>query len=833
MPNFTVLSPVTGNTKPLEQVPDPAFAEKMLGDGLAVEPTDSFVVAPFDGTVTSLHSSLHALTLRNGSVEILIHIGVESVMLKGKGFKALVQTNQSVKQGQKLIEFDPIFLAKNAPCNWVITLVTSPEEAALEKTTQSQLRAGQDYLFRLPEIEGSQNNSSTDNTNTVWSFSEPIIIPNKNGLHARPAAALAQAAKQYPFAIELEYEEKRADAKSLVAIMGLAIAYQGKVRVCANAPQETAAEALSQLSNFLIQGLGETAADTDEAPAQQQAASGLRADNSLQALTACAGIALGKIWQWQRDEMTFVQTSDNPKAEQQLLTQAIEASIQELSVTPSSAASGAILQAHKELLQDPFLAKQASEFIQQGKSAPAAFNEAIRSSIDVLKSTQNRFLMERMADLKDVRRRVLSKLTNGQNTKPQFPDGCIVIAEELFPSDIKEINEHVKGVVLAQGSPTAHASILLRNRGIPSLVAAGTDVLQVSDGTPAILNASEGLLFLKPSEQAWKKAEQQLEQEKQSFIQAREFAHQKALTTDGIQIHITGNASNASEAQTAYQNGADGIGLVRTEFLFRQSDTAPTQEQQHTLYQQITDALQGGPVTLRTLDVGGDKPMSYMPLPVEENPIMGLRGVRNYENYQDLFLTQIRAMLSVTPTGNARIMLPMIAFLQEFENYKQIIEQEKKALGITAPVQVGMMVEVPSAALLAEHFAAKADFFSIGTNDLTQYTLAIDRGHKTLCAYADPLHPAVLKLIGATCKGAAKYNKPVAVCGAIAGDLDAVPLLIGLGVTELAVSANLIAPIKAFVRKISRAQVAALAEKALSCSSSVAVRTLIKKEFSK
>ena len=225
--------------------------------------------------------------------------------------------------------------------------------------------------------------------------------------------------------------------------------------------------------------------------------------------------------------------------------------------------------------------------------------------------------------------------------------------------------------------------------------------------------------------------------------------------------------------------------------------------------------------------------MSYMPLPAEENPIMGLRGVRNYEGYQDLFLTQIRAMLTVTPAATARIMLPMIAFLHELENYRNIIEREKQALGISAPVQIGMMVEVPSAALLAEQFAAQADFFSIGTNDLTQYTLAIDRGHKTLCSHADPLHPAVLKLIGETCKGAEKYHRPVAVCGAIAGDLDAVPLLIGLGVTELAVSANLIAPIKALVRKISKKQVAALAQQALQCTDSQSVRALVKKEFSK
>ena len=543
MSDFIVFSPVTGNTRPLEEVPDPAFAEKMLGDGLAVEPTDNFIVAPFDGEITSLHSSLHAVTLKSGPVEILIHIGVESVNLKGKGFKAFVQAQQHVTKGQKLLEFDREFLAKNIPCNWVITILTSPDGAAVGRTQPAQLTAGQDALFSVPGVEETNAQQTSAQINAVWSYSPVITVPNPNGLHARPAAAFAQAAKKYPFTIELEYNGKRADAKSLVAIMGLAIAYQGQVRVCVNAAQEQAGEALQVLGDFLAKGLGENPAEGDAAPAVQQTVTGLQADNTLQALTACAGIALGKVYQWKKEELSFPQTADNPAAEQEKLNKALEQTLQELSGTAAEGSSQAILQAHKELLQDPFLAKQAAEFVEQGKSAPAAFNEAIRASIDILKSTQNRFLMERMADLKDVRRKVLEKLTDVHSSKPDFPDGCIVFAEELLPSDVKEINEHVKGVVLAQGSPTAHASILLRNRGIPSLVAAGLDILDVADGTPVILYATEGKLYLQPSEEIWKKAERLLQSEKQAFLQAREYAHQPAVTTDGVQIHISGNAS--------------------------------------------------------------------------------------------------------------------------------------------------------------------------------------------------------------------------------------------------------------------------------------------------
>ena len=270
---------------------------------------------------------------------------------------------------------------------------------------------------------------------------------------------------------------------------------------------------------------------------------------------------------------------------------------------------------------------------------------------------------------------------------------------------------------------------------------------------------------------------------------------------------------------------------MRTEFLFYKGDKAPSLQQQLDLYQKVADNLHGKPVTLRTLDVGGDKPVSYIPLPQEDNPIVGLRGIRNYSQYRELFLTQIRAMLSVKPASSVHIMLPMVTFLDELISYRKLIEEEKQKLGVSTPVQIGIMVEVPSAALMAEQFAKYADFFSIGTNDLTQYTLAIDRGHKTLCAQSDPLDPAVLRLIRLTCQGAEKYKRNVAVCGAIAGDLVAAPVLIGLGVRELAVSANLIAPIKALVRKLDAQKTAALAQQALTLSSANEVRAFVKKEL--
>lgn len=839
MPDFTVFAPTDGQIMPIEQVPDPAFAEKMLGDGLAIKPSAHFVVAPFDGTITSIHSSLHAVTLKNDQVEILIHIGVESVALKGKGFEAFVKEGDQVKLGQKLIGFDPDFLAKNAPCNWVITVVTSPDGATLNKSPQSQSVGGKTPLFSLPGIAGQELPAAQTAPvqEETWIYSRTVVIPNSNGIHARPAAALAQLAKPHAFTIEIEFNDRRANLKSLVAVMGLGLARGAQIRLRANARHDQAAQALKELADFIESGMGEKESDAEPAAAAPTTVAVPPSEdpNKPHALTACAGLALGNVYVWNKADISFAQTADDPAHEKTLLAQALQEVCNEYRAAEqtASAAAKTILKAHQELLQDEFLQDESAKYIAEGKSAAAAFNEAIRASIDILKNTQNRFLAERIADLKDVRHKILRKLTGTVQTKPQFPPHTILVTEELLPTDLSIISDQVEGVVMAYGSPTAHVSILLRNKGIPSLVAAGEDILTIPTGTPAILNATDGVLQLNPSKEELQQAQQAQQQAKAQETLNQQAAHQPATTTDGVCIHISGNASNLTEAKTAHDNGADGLGLVRTEFLFYKGKEIPTEEDQHQLYQQITAALENKPVILRTLDIGGDKPVSYLPLPPEENPIVGLRGVRNYEQYRDVFLSQVRAMLRVTPTGAARIMIPMITFTQELLDYKKLIEEEKKKLGITAHVPVGIMIEVPAAALQAEQLAAHADFFSIGTNDLTQYTLAIDRGHKTLCAQADPLHPAVLRLIGMACKGAAKYNRPVGVCGAVAGDLTAVPLLIGLGVTELAVSSNLIAPIKALVRNLSRKHAAEVAEKALQCQNANEVRQLVKQEFSK
>ena len=650
---------------------------------------------------------------------------------------------------------------------------------------------------------------------------------------------LAKAASAYPFDIALSKNGRETNAKSVVGIMSLALDKGDKVILRARAEQKQhALDALQALSRMIKDGLGEKAPEVCRTAGpclcSEQKEVDLSKPSALKALTACIGLAEGRAFQFQTGEITFEENAADPEAEIKLLDATVSGLAEDIereAAKTKNESTRGILKAHLEILKDPFLSQQAHKAILGGKSASYGFNEAVRSSIDLIKKTNNRFLMERIADFKDLRKRVLLKINGKEETAPVFPKDSIVFAHDLLPSDLAFFNENIKGVVLAACSPTAHTAIMLRNMGLPSLVSAGECVLAIPDGTPVGVDAAEGVLYVNPAETERKAFSERIAKAKEEDLKNREASKEPAVTKDGVRVIVGGNISNEKEAYLAYQNGAESLGLVRTEFLFFQGASAPSQESQFTLYQNIANAMHGRPITLRTLDVGGDKPVEYIKIPPEENPIVGLRGVRNYAANKELFLSQIRAMLRVQPSGVVRIMLPMVSFVGEITEYRRIIEEEKKKLGISSSVEVGIMIEVPAAALMADQFAKYADFFSLGTNDLTQYTLAIDRGHKTLSALADSLSPAVLKLIEMTCRGADKYERETAVCGAMAGDLKAIPLLVGLGVRELAVAANAVAQIKALIRSLDAKECREAALHALTLSCAAEVREFVHQKF--
>lgn len=814
MPNtLSVLSPVGGVVVPLEQVPDPVFNQRMLGDGLAIDPAENILLAPFDGKVTVLNKSLHALALRKDDFEILIHIGLETVALNGKGFKAFIREGEDVKQGQKLLEFDRDFIRQNAPSSLVIVVVTQPQDTKINAVSGT-VKTG-DKLFVL----GADPAAVPGADLTQGISSSPITITDPNGLHARPAGLLANKARNYPFTLTMQKNGQTADVKSVVGMMSLAVRQNDRVTLTAHTQDEAAAqEALSALTALLS-----TPTPADDKP--QQAV-------GSQPLCACPGLAQGPAFQWVTDTLSFEENAADAQTENarfQTALKTLEQNIRQ-AISSANADTKAILQAHLEILADPLLLESTCAAIARGKTAQYAFNEAVRESIDLLKNTGVNVLAERMADLKDLRRRMLN-LLNGNTVQPvQAPQGSIIIAQELLPSDLAAVTQ-AAGIMMTEGSPTAHISIMLRNTGIPTLVRAPQDARLIPNGTTVLLDATNARFTAAPNPADLQAFTARLTEQTQKAALARQTAATPALTQDGVQIAVSGNINSPEQAAAAFENGADGLGLVRTEFLFINHQNPPSLEEQTDTYRRIVKAMQGKPVTLRTLDAGGDKPLPFLHQTKEENPIVGRRGIRLYQENEELFLTQICAMLRAAQDGPVRIMIPMIGFVEELRYCQTLIQTQKKKLGITADVPVGMMTEVPSAALMAQVFAREADFFSLGTNDLTQYTLAIDRGHPALSTQADGLNPAVLQLIALTCRGAEQHRRETAVCGALAAEPEAIPLLIGLGVRELAVGAGAVAQTKAFIRTLSVQQCQAAAQHALTLASAAEVRSYVRQTF--
>lgn len=825
MEAITLVSPLDGTVVSLEKVPDPAFSQHLLGNGLAIYPTSETVFSPVDATITNINPARHALVLTSGNLEILIHVGLESVSLQGEGFTVFVEKGQQVKAGQKLLGFNLNLLTKKAASPLVLLVITSPENTPVTLLAEDHIKMGLP-LLRASLIQTEKTTLFSDEQIT----SEPLTLASPNGLHARPAAVLASIAESYPYRVEICTKTQHADAKSIVSLMGLGLSCGDSITIRVFGPQKQAREVLSKLQEAFQKGLGEATVNTFVSFKKNV----LPPSPVINGLCACSGLACGPAFLLQKSSLSFEENAVNPQAEREALDQALHALAQQMEqriAAEKNPVSRDILNAHLLLLKDPLLADATRQTIAQGKTAAFAFNSAIRRSIDILKQTNNRFLMERIADLKDLRREVLCQLTGQQQHVLDVPKGSIIVAEDLLPSDISALPSHTAGVLLANGSPTAHASILLRNRNLPAIVRGGPDVLAILPQTTILLDADCGRATVAPSSAQVKEFTEQVnlsrERDRQEYIHAQE----PSLTQDGTRIYIQGNISATEEATRASQAGAEGFGLVRTEFLFQNRAFEPLEEEQLAAYQAILAASPQNPVTFRLLDAGGDKPLPFINIPPEANPIVGIRGIRAAKQNERFFRTQLRALLRLVPQERVRIMLPMVTFVEEVTFFKQLVQEEATALGISKPAQLGLMIEVPSAALLSGQLAQQADFFSIGTNDLAQYVLAIDRGHKELSPLADPMHPAVLQLIHQTCHGAGLYKKPVAVCGAMASDLAAIPLLIGLGVTGLAVSSGVIARAKALIRRLDLRLCVQTATQALQLPDAPTVRALVQQKF--
>src|SRR5215218_6576968 len=835
-------APLTGVLVPIEQVPDPVFAQKMVGEGVSIDPLSDRLLAPCDGEVSHLHAASHAVTIRTlGDLEVLLHIGLDTLKMRGEGFDAKVKVGDQVRTGDELISFDLDKVATSAKSLLTQVVITNTDLLTSFTPRTGLVTAGTDDVAEvtLPggEREGVAEAAPAPAGRTVTS--DAVIIPNPEGLHARPAAVLSNFAQKYESDVRLKRGDDQANAKSVMALLGLEVLKGHKVQVIAHGPD--AAQAAEELAEVLREGLGEEGAvpvsedTTSLAPAVVRPVRRSEDPNVLVGVAASPGLGVGKTLRVIHEDLEVREDAADRHKEHRLLNEALDHAMVQLEALETrlrqdaDADKAAIFGAHREILRDPDLLDIASSAIDKGKSAAFAWRRAYTTYSDRLAGSKNELLAQRATDVRDVGQRVLEEVTGQRREKPEIPEGTILVAEDLTPSDTASLDRtKVVGFATVAGGASSHVAILARSLDIPAVAGIEPRALDIADGTLVILDGAKGTLRVNVTEDDVARIRRH--QERLAARRAEELAHanEPAVTSDGHRVEVVANIGGLEDAQEAGNKGAEGVGLLRSEFVFLDRTKAPTEDEQAEVYTAIAKALAPGqPLVIRTLDVGGDKPLPYLPIAPEENPFLGERGIRVGLDRPEVLRTQVRAILRAADAGaKIHVMFPMIATIEDFRQAKEIFEEERAALGVD-PVPLGIMVEVPSVAVMAPQFAAEVDFFSVGTKDLTQYTLAMDRGHPRLAPQVDGLNPAVLGLIAQAVKAAHEAGRWVGVCGGMASDPQAVSILIGLGVDELSVSVPAVPAVKAQVRSLSLGQCQELAARALIGDSAAAVRALV------
>jgi multiphosphoryl transfer protein len=661
-----------------------------------------------------------------------------------------------------------------------------------------------------------------------------LTVRNPLGLHARPAARFVQTAGSFDsdvYVTNMTTGRGPASGRSLNAIATLGVRQGHEIAVAASGPQ--ADDALAALEALAARDFDEEVAVPPPAPSPTRPQAG--PPGALVGLSAAPGIALGPARHFRAPDPEIpTEPATDPQAEWEALQQALERVRTEIRTTRDSVAarageySAAIFDAHLLFLEDDALLEPARHAIfEQRRNAAQAWHEAAESVAAEYRSLDDDYLKARAEDLAGVARQVVGELVGEEGAAAVVEPG-IVVAADLTPADTAALDRKlVRGIATAYGGPTSHSAILARSLGIPAAVGLGEPLLEVPESAPLALDGDAGAVVVDPAEELVRDYERRSAEHEETARRARASAQQPARTQDGRRIEVVANVGSPDEVDAAVVSGAEGVGLLRTEFLFLERDSLPTEDDQYAAYVDMAERLHGRPMILRTLDVGADKPLSYLPRRPEANPFLGVRGIRLGLAQPELLETQLRAALRLAAEHPLKVMFPMVTTLTEYHQAVSVLNRARGQLGGAAgQLEVGIMVEVPAAALAAEVFAPEVDFFSIGTNDLVQYTMAAERGNDAVAGLADGLHPAVLRLIRGVAEAAEAHGKWVGVCGELGADPLAVPVLVGLGVSELSVNPPAIPATKEAVRQVDAAA-AALADAALRLSSAEDVRTLV------
>jgi phosphoenolpyruvate-protein phosphotransferase/dihydroxyacetone kinase phosphotransfer subunit len=654
-------------------------------------------------------------------------------------------------------------------------------------------------------------------------LSGSFIVTNPHGLHARPAARLVQEVRSRDAQLRIRNRRTGSawvDARSLSKIATLGVRSGDEVEVRVSGPQ--AAESLEHILALAARHFDETStvAATPEPPVQSQP------------IGAGPGLGIGPAWSVRAGLIEVPDhPGEDPAVEWRNLTAAISevrgaiAAVRAHTARAVGETEAAIFDAHGLLLDDDALLGAAKSRIDQGHNAAAAWSAAVNGLAAEFAAVDDAYLQARADDVRAVGDQVLRALLG--STAPTAAATGVLVAADLTPAEAAELDPaQVAAVLLAFGSPAAHNVILLRAKGIPVVVGAGRAALTIPDGTTVAVDGTRGKFLVDPPDDARREFESRVAAAAHRQQEAVSRTREPAITRDGVTVKVGANIGSVDDARTAATLGADFAGLVRTEFLFLGRRQAPDVDEQLAVYHKIAEPLEGRRITLRTLDVGGDKPLEFLPTPAEANPYLGVRGIRLALAHSGLLSDQLLAMVRLAHQTPVSVMFPMVSTLGELFAARRVLDDAIRRAGPQPPtdLQIGMMVEVPAAALKAAAFAPHVDFFSIGTNDLTQYTMAADRNNDAVAGISDAFDPGVLQLISSTCLGAAG-RVPVSVCGEFAADNRAAALLLGLGVDALSVAPPAIPATKDAVRAIDRGEAQRLAAAALSADDAAAVRS--------
>jgi multiphosphoryl transfer protein len=807
---------------------------------MSQEPVQVAVAAGIDAADSSI-----------GTDPISVQEAIETVYSED-GVVVLMDLGSAVMSAEMALEFLEPEQRQNVYLS-AAPLVEGAIAAVVQAATGSsvdQVLAEAQGALRAKQVElGAEAESSLASVDLPPPTTAPdgptetltLTIPNRLGLHARPAARLVGTANRFQANVTIRKGEREANAKSINQVATLGVRQGDEIRITAVGPDAAALLAAVQaLADDNFGDVDDIEEVTTDAPSPGPQPPEIK-DGILTGIGASAGVAVAPVYRY-RFALPDVEQREieDVGAEQARLEAAVSTAVNEIEQLQQEANrrvgpdEAAIFDAHLLILQDPDLQAAAKQHISQQVNAEFAWQSAVEQVAADYLDLEDEYMRNRAADVLDVGKRVLHQLMDLEAPSLDFDSPVILVAADLNPSDTARLNpQHVQGICTERGGATSHSAILARALGIPAIVGLGHELGVLEQGQIVGMDGRSGRLWLNPDEAQQEALQQQRAEWLAGQASAKAAGQAEAVTQDGHRVEVAANIGGPNDVAVALEYGAEGVGLFRTEFLFMDRDSAPDEAEQVAAYREVLARLNGRSVIIRTLDVGGDKPLPYIDLGSEENPFLGWRGIRFCLGQPDLFKTQLRAICraSVDEKGQpqpVKLMFPMIGTLTELRQAKELLAEAQadlEAAGqpFAAEIEVGIMVEVPSAVAIADQLAAEADFFSIGTNDLAQYLMAADRGNAQVNHLADALQPAVLRQIKRVVEAGHTAGIWVGLCGELAGNELATPLLVGLGLDELSMNAPAIPTVKQTIRQLELPEAQKLAGEVLGLDSVTSV----------